>query len=135
VSTAPQSRGKAAETELQILQIDQDLRAEVVKDLREVQTRIAELNERQITAGDALQNSDLRSPVAGRVHQLSVHTVGGVVASGEQVKQIVPENDTLLVETKIAANEIDTIHVGQTAMVKLSAFNITRGRHLRLRGA
>jgi HlyD family secretion protein len=123
VATAAQSRGKIAETELQILQIDQDLRSEVVKDLREVQAKVAELVERKLAAEDVLNNIDLRSPETGKVHQMSVHTIGGVVASGEQIMQIVPEKDTLLVETRIPANEIDTIHVGQAAMVRLSAFN------------
>jgi HlyD family secretion protein len=123
VATAAQSRGKIAETELQILQIDQELRSEVVKDLREVQAKVAELVERKLAAEDVLRNIDLRSPENGRVHQMSVHTIGGVVASGEQIMQIVPEKDTLLVEARIAASEIDTIHVGQAAMVKLSAFN------------
>lgn len=123
VATAAQARGKIAEIELQILQLDTDLRNEVVKDLRDVQSKVAELSERRITAEDILDHIDIRSPETGKVHQLSVHTVGGVINPGEQVMQIVPAKDQLLVEIKLPATEIDTIHIGQPASIKLTAFN------------
>ena len=71
-----QSRGKISEIELQILQIDQELRSEVAKDLREAQGKIAELVERKVAAEDQLKRIDIRAPQDGMVHQSSVHTVG-----------------------------------------------------------
>lgn len=118
-----QVKGKAAEIELQIIQIDQDLRSEVATELREVQGRIAEFVERKVAAEDQLKRIDLRSPQDGVVLQLAVHTVGGVITPGEQVMQIVPVTDELTVEAHIAPQDIDQVTAGQNAILRLSAFN------------
>ena len=117
------ARGKISETELQIIQIDQDFRTEVLKDLRESQGKIAELKERVTAAEDQLKRVDLRSPQTGFVHQLSVHTVGGVINNGEVIMQIVPRADELVVEAKVAPSDIDQIATGSTAIVKVMAGN------------
>src|SRR3954453_13855512 len=102
-----QSKGKIAEIELQIIQVDQDLRSEVGKDLIEARSKLSELAERKTAAFDLLNRIDIRAPQAGRVHQLSVHTVGGVISPGEQIMLIVPDADTLAVEVNIAPRDID----------------------------
>jgi HlyD family secretion protein len=122
-ASVAQARGKASEIRLQILQIDQDLRTEVGKELREQQAKQAELVERRVTAEDQLRRVDIRSPQTGIVHQLSVHTVGGVISPGEAVMLVVPEGDVLLLEAKIAPQDIDHVHVGQSAIIRLTAFN------------
>ncbi len=78
-----QSQAKIAETELQIVQNEHDFITDVIKQLRETETKITELQERKITAEDQLQRLEIRSPIAGRVHQLSVHTIGGVITPSE----------------------------------------------------
>lgn len=118
-----QSKVKISETELQIIQIDQDLRSEVAKELREIQAKIAELVERKVSAEDQMSRIELRAPLAGVVHQLAVHTVGGVVGPAEVLMMIVPEKQELVVEVKLPPNEIDQIHVNQDAFLRLSAFN------------
>ncbi|WP_454622267.1 HlyD family type I secretion periplasmic adaptor subunit [Bradyrhizobium cenepequi] len=118
-----QSKGKIAEIELQIIQIDQDLRTEVGKDLIETRSKLSELTERKTAAVDQLNRIDIRAPQSGRVHQLSVHTVGGVIAPGEQIMLIVPDADALAVEVKIAPRDIDQVYVGQTATMQFAAFN------------
>ncbi|MFO1146885.1 MAG: HlyD family type I secretion periplasmic adaptor subunit [Alsobacter sp.] len=123
VAGAAQAKGKVTETALQILQIDQDLRSETAKELREIQGRIAELSERRVTAEDQLRRVDIRAPQAGVVHQLAVHTVGGVVGPGELMMLIVPEGEDLAVEVKIPPQDIDQVRVGQKAMLRFTAFN------------
>ncbi|MBA1143798.1 HlyD family type I secretion periplasmic adaptor subunit [Mesorhizobium neociceri] len=118
-----QVKGKAAEIELQIIQIDQDLRSEVANDLRETQGKISEFVERKVAAEDQLKRIDLRSPQDGVVLQLAVHTIGGVITPGEQVMQIVPVTDDLTVEAHIAPQDIDQVTMGQNAILRLSAFN------------
>jgi HlyD family secretion protein len=118
-----QSRGKIAEIELQIIQIDQDLRSEVGKDLVEVRSKLSELAERKTAAVDQLKRIDIRAPQSGVIHQLAVHTIGGVIQPGEQIMLVVPDADTLTVEVKIAPQEIDHVHPGQTAILRFSAFN------------
>jgi HlyD family secretion protein len=108
-----QSKGKIAEIELQIIQLDQDLRPEVGKDLIETRSKLSELAERKTAVVDQLNRIDIRAPQSGRVHELTVHTVGGVIAPGEQVMLIVPDADALAIEDKIAPRDIDQVYVGQ----------------------
>jgi HlyD family secretion protein len=123
VSSIAQAKGKIAETEMQILQIDQDLRTEVGKDLVDVRAKIAEYVERRITAEDQLKRVDIRAPQSGVVHELAVHTVGGVISAGEPIMMIVPEADALEVETRVNPQDIDQVHFGQKAVLRFPAFN------------
>ncbi len=118
-----QSEGRIAETELQIIQLNEDLRAEAMRDLRDIQGRLAELNERRIAAEDQLRRIDIRAPVAGVVHQLAVHTVGGVITPAEPAMLIVPGNDKVTLEARVAPQDIDQLQIGQQASVRLHAFN------------
>jgi membrane fusion protein, type I secretion system len=118
-----QARGKIAETELQILQVDQDMRSEVGKDLAEIRAKTAELIEKKVAAEDLLMRIDIRAPQSGLVHQLTAHTVGGVIDKGEQIMLIVPEADALMVEAKIQPEDIAEVEYGQLAWLRFSAFN------------
>jgi HlyD family secretion protein len=123
IADSARARGKISETELQIIQLDQDFRTEVLKDLREAQGKIAELKERVTAAEDQLKRVDLRAPQAGVVHQLAVHTVGGVIANGELIMQIVPRADELVVEAKVAPYDIDQVASGAEVVVRIIAGN------------
>ena len=123
IADTARARGKISETELQIIQIDRDFRTDVLKDLREAQGKIAELKERLTAAEDQLKRVDLRAPRAGIVHQLAVHTVGGVISNAETIMQIVPRADELVVEAKVAPNDIDQVATGATAVVRIMAGN------------
>jgi HlyD family secretion protein len=119
-----QAKGKISEIELQSIQIDQDLRTEVGKDLIETRSKVSELFERRTAAADQLNRIDIRAPQNGRVHQLTVHTVGGVISPGEQIMLIVPDNDALAIELKIAPRDIDQLYIGQSAILHFSALNL-----------
>jgi HlyD family secretion protein len=123
LATVAQVKDKITETELQILQIDQDMRTEVGKDLAEIRAKRSELGERRIAAEDQLRRIDIRAPQDGTVHQLTVHTVGGVIQPGEPIMLIVPNADALSVEAKVSPQEIDQLYVGQPAIVRFTAFN------------
>ncbi|WP_082540389.1 HlyD family type I secretion periplasmic adaptor subunit [Bosea sp. Leaf344] len=116
-------RGRIAETELQILQVSQDLRRTVSEELRDVEGRIADLSERRVAALDQLARIEIRAPQAGIVHQSTVHTVGGVIAAGEQIMLIVPESDGLLVEARVDPAMIDRLRPGQDVLVRFTAFD------------
>jgi len=118
-----QARGKISEVELQILQLDQDLKAEVTRDMRDVQAKEAEYIERRVAAEDALKRSDIRSPQTGIVHQMSVHTVGGVVTQSEPIMLVVPEGEALVIEAKVAPQDIDHVVHGQSAFVRFPNFS------------
>ncbi len=124
ISTMAQTKAKITETELQILQIDQDLRTEVGKELAEIRGKLAELVEKRVAAEDQLKRVDIRAPQDGVVHQLAIHTIGGVITpNGEPLMLIVPKADALTVEAKIAPQDIDQIRTGQKAVLRFSAFN------------
>lgn len=123
IATIAQNRGKVAELELRIHQIDQDLSTEVGKELAETRAKRAELTERRVAAEDQLKRIDLVAPDGGRVFQRNVHTVGGVVQAGEPVMLIVPESDSLIVEAKVPSHEIDQVRLGQGAVLRFAAFN------------
>ena len=65
----------------------------------------------------------MRAPEDGFVHELSVHTVGGVVSAGDTLMRIVPDLDALVIEAPVAPQEIDRVYRGQAARVRFSAFN------------
>jgi len=123
VASIASAKGRLTETELQILQVDQNLGSEVASDLRDVDGKIAELGEREVTAEDELKHVEIRSPQNGVVHDMAVHTVGGVVAAGQPIMQIVPVADALTVAARIAPQDIDQLRIGQAAVLHFSAFN------------
>jgi HlyD family secretion protein len=119
-----QSAGRITETRLQILQIDQDLRTEVGRELREVQAQIGEYVERRVAAEDELKRIDIVAPQSGIVHQLAVHTLGGVISPADPIMLIVPEGDDLALEVQIAPKDVDQIQIGHAALLRMTAFNL-----------
>jgi HlyD family secretion protein len=125
-STIAQTRGRIAEIELQISQIGQDHLTEVNKELREAESKIGELEERKVAAEDQLRRIDILAPQSGVVHEMAVHTVGGVVSAGETLMMIIPEADRLLVEAKVSPSFIDQLHLGQKAGLRFTSFDQRR---------
>ncbi|RAI23954.1 HlyD family type I secretion periplasmic adaptor subunit [Rhodoblastus acidophilus] len=123
VSNTAETRAKVDEARLQVARLDQDFRTEVMKDLRESQDKEAELVERAVAVRDLFARLDIRAPAAGRVHQLALHTVGGVAAPGEVLLEIVPDHDELQVEAKLSPRDIDQVRLGQNAQARFPAFN------------
>jgi len=123
VAYRAQAEGKIAEIKLQVLQLDADQSAENSKDLTDVEGNIAEMEERRIAALDQLQRLDLKAPLSGRIYQLSVHTLGGVVTPGETLMLLAPDNRALTVEAKIATRNIDQVHVDQDVDIRFTAFD------------
>ena len=118
-----QASGRKTEIALQIVRLEQEMRTEVVKELREVQSRIAELSERRIAAEDQLRRIEIRAPEAGVVHQLAVFTQGGVINPGEPILLIVPQDQRLVIEARIAPKDIDQVFIGQMTTVRFAAFD------------
>lgn len=121
-SKIAETLGRIAEVEVQILQIDLELSSETARELRDVEGRIGEFTERKVTAEDQLRRIDIRSPQGGYIHQLKVHTVGGVINAGEEIMTIVPDSDDLVVEIQIAPADIDQVGLGVEAVLRFSSF-------------
>ena len=123
LSDTARIKGKITEIELQIIQIDEDLRREVSTELRDVDGKIADLSERRIAARDQLDRIEMRAPQDGFVHQRTVHTVGGVISPAEQIMLIVPETDVLVVEARIDPAMIDRLRIGSAVVLRFPAFD------------
>jgi HlyD family secretion protein len=81
------------------------------------------LSEKRIAAEDQLRRVEIKAPASGYVHQLNVHTIGGVVGAGEPVMLIVPDEERLQLEARIMPQDVDQLTLGQSARVRLHAFN------------
>lgn len=117
------AKGRIVETRLQIIQLEDDARTRTLSELREAEARISEVQERRIAAQAKLSRTVIKAPIDGIVHQLAVHTIGGVIAPGETVMQIVPDLDELVIEAHVTPQDIDQVHVTQKAQVRFPAFS------------
>lgn len=121
VSRAEQGIGEAR---LRIGQLEKAAREKVVEELREVKERIFGLAERLVAAEDVLRRTEIRAPSTGIVMGMRTHTTGGVIAPGEEILQVVPVGDRLVIQARVDPVDIDDVEVGQQASVRLMAFKL-----------
>ncbi len=124
VASTAQAKGKISETQLQIIQIDQDLASDVAKELRDTDSKIGEFVERKVTAEDQLKRTDIRAPQDGIVFQSTANTVGGVINAGDTIMLIVPENDQLMADVKVDPKDIDDVQFGQAVLLRFSSLDM-----------
>jgi HlyD family secretion protein len=117
------AKARVVETRLEIIQLEDDARTRTLEELSEAESRVAELQERRLEARTKLARTSMRAPLAGVVHELAVHTIGGVVGPGETIMQIVPQSSELVIEARVRPQDIDEIAEGQSAIVRFTAFN------------
>jgi HlyD family secretion protein len=98
-------------------------KAQLVFSIAETRGKINESEIQLAAAKDQVAHIDLRAPVNGVVHQLAVHTVGGVVTPAEVMMVIVPEGDELQIDAHLPPDQIDQVRKGQNAQVRFPAFN------------
>ena len=113
-----ESQRKAQETELVF-------RSEARRDLAEAMGKLNALNEGAVALADRVSKAQVRSPVRGRVQRLLANTVGGVVQPGKDIVEIVPLDDTLVLEARVAPKDIAFIAPGQAATVKFTAYDFS----------
>ena len=120
---AAHTLGLIGEAKLKLIQLDRDFQTTVVDDLGKTIDEEAQLSEQKIAAADEARRVRIVAPQAGYVHQLEVHTIGGVVNPGETLLYIVPNNDALVVEVQISPNDIDQVHKSQPVTLRFTSFN------------
>ncbi|MBZ9673809.1 HlyD family type I secretion periplasmic adaptor subunit [Mesorhizobium sp. B2-1-8] len=118
-----EAEARVSETALQILQLDEQKRADVTSELRQTEAKSTELKERKIVAQDELSKSTVRAPQSGTIQESSIHTVGGVVGPGEVLMMIVPDTDNLVVDALIPPSRVDDIRAGQPVSIRFPAFD------------
>ena len=109
-------------TELEIIDLKNNMLNQVVSDLRNTQAELVDVSERLKAAEDIFLRTDIRAPQAGVVMGLNVHTETGVITPGQHLLDIVPEDDTLVIEAQVSPNDIDVVYAGLPSQVRLTAF-------------
>ena len=123
VSGLGQAKQAVSEKQFAILQLEQDSQAEILEQYQQVQAKIAQLEEQEISARDQLKHIIIRAPQNGIIHQLAVHTIGAVITPGETVMMVVPRGDKLIVEAQVSPSQIDRLSPNQDARLKFPAFD------------
>ena len=122
-SRIAQAREAIAERRIQIVQQSDQFREQVLVELHKTRAEMSQLSEQKVAAEDRLSDTVIRSPRDGHVHQLEVHTVGGVVTPGEPMMSIVPREDVLAFEVRVDPADADQVAPGQAAVLRFSAFD------------
>ena len=121
-SQIERSRAQIAESEREMRRLRETRIQEVSTELREVRVRLAETEERLRAAEDVSTRLEITAPEAGTVLNLRVFTVGAVVRPGDPVMELVPLRDRIVAEVNVQPNDIEVIHPGLVAEVRLPAF-------------
>jgi len=111
------------EVELQLKLPETTDHNQVTEELQKVQAEIADLRDKLRAAGDVLERTEVVAPLAGTVVDLKVHTIGGVVQPGQDLLDLVPELDRLIIDVRVDPKDIDVVYPDMPAQVRLTAFN------------
>lgn len=126
-ATAQIARVQAAigEAQRKIQETELSFRNDARKDLADTMGKLNALNEGSVALADKVDKAQVKSPVRGRVQRLLANTVGGVVQPGKDIVEIVPLDDALVLEAKVAPRDIAFIHPGQDSTVKFTAYDFS----------
>lgn len=120
-STVAKAKQAIAETKIDSIKFQTEMLNQVITELQEVQVTMADLKERVTAAQDTLDRTRIRAQQEGIVTGLQYHTIGGVVAPGNPILEIVPQHEELIIQAKLLPKDVDVVHKGLTAKVRISA--------------
>lgn len=118
------ARQQIGEAKLAIIDLKNRFLHEVVNELRNTQNQINELDERYRASLAVLERTVIKAPQTGTVVNLSYHTIGGVIPSGQPILEIVPRDDELVIAARIDTQDIDVVRTGLDAQVQLTAYKM-----------
>ncbi len=118
------SQQNIGESEIQMINIKNKFVNDVMSDLKDTQVRVSDLQERIRASQDTFARINILSPITGTITGLKVHTLGGVISPSEKLMDIVPVNDELIIESKVQVQDIDQVHAGLLARVRLTAYKM-----------
>ncbi|WP_442910833.1 HlyD family type I secretion periplasmic adaptor subunit [Kluyvera sp. CHPC 1.251] len=123
--SVPRAQAAIKEIESKMGETRGRYRSEALSQLNEARTELSKLTATGKAIEDRVNRTLVTSPVRGIVQQLMVNTIGGVIQPGNDLVEIVPLDDTLLIEAKIRPQDIAFLRPGQEAMVKFTAYDFT----------
>ena len=121
----PRAQQVVKEMEQKTIQQKKLFRTLALDELNQKRAELKSLQEAIAAGKDRVTRTDVRSPVRGTVKQINITTIGGVIHPGESILEIVPLDDTLLIEARIRPSDIAFLHPGQKAMVKITAYDFS----------
>ena len=113
------------EASMQSLSLRRTSLEEVAAELRDTQTRLSDILPKLVSARGQLQNSKLRAPTSGQVVGMTVFTIGGVVAPGQTLMEIVPDTRKLVIQAQVNPGDADDVYQGQKAQVRFLSVHDT----------
>lgn len=116
-------RNQIAELKLRILQREQEFQKEVQSQLSDIQKEASALRERLEALNYTVRETDIRAPISGFVQDVKVHTIGGVIRAGDQLMEIVPEDERYIVQARVPVQNIDSVHPGLDVEITFPAFS------------
>lgn len=122
----PAAQAAVSEAERRLDEIDIRFRREAEQQLAAAEQAIARLRERLAEANDQNRRADVRSPIDGIVANIRTTTIGGVIAPGQAIVDIVPTSGRLVIEAKLRAIDRGYVHPGLPAVVKISTYDFVR---------
>jgi adhesin transport system membrane fusion protein len=121
----PRAESAMDEIKSKIEESELSFRSDAFKELNEIRTELQKLTATSVAIDDRVSRTTVVSPVRGVIKQLKVNTIGGVVQPGSDMLEIVPLDDSLLIEAKVRPQDVAFLHPGQKAMVKFTAYDYT----------
>ncbi len=121
----PRAKSAVQEATRRIEERYLNFRSEALRELNAKKAEFAQVEQSILSAQDRVRRTDLRSPVRGIVKQLNISTIGGVVIPGMNLMEVVPLDDTLLVEARVLPADVAFLKPGQEATVKLTAYDFS----------
>ena len=114
-----------SEAKRKIAEAEQTFKSKVRTELNDTSAKINSLTQTSVALTDKVKQSTLKSPVNGKVSRLFFNTIGGVIQPGKEVMEVVPTDDSLILETKVQIKDIAFIRPEQPAIIKLTAYDYT----------
>jgi HlyD family secretion protein len=111
------------ETRMQSLSVSRDRLEQIETDLKDTQTKLSEILPKLVSAREELEHALVRAPATGQVVGLTVFTVGGVVAPGQKLMDIVPDGDKIVIQAQLRPADADDVFAGQRAQVRFASIH------------
>lgn len=121
----PRIRSSLSEVRQKIEDVRVRFQSEAASQLSEVQAELGRTQTTITSAKDRVSRTQVRAPVKGKINRLMINTVGGVIQPGEDIVEIVPVDDSLLIEAHIRPSDIAFLRPGQNAMIKFTAYDFS----------
>lgn len=124
-ASIPRARAAAEEALRRISSREAEQKQEISQDISKRRLELNSLKETLSAGADRVTRTELRAPVRGTIRKVYINTVGGVVKPGEPIMDLVPLDDTLLVEAKVSPKDVAFLHPGQDVIVKVTAYDFS----------